>query len=158
MYAPASVATCVQASVGDQAVTAVHNIDEVSHPAMQLPICPSFAIDDTAGMNPNATTTSQCTPADYVTGEGDSVSNEASGWMLVGCFVSDQDGMSHAAPWSDGTRFVEESWEGCRQKAITENSAMFIMEYGQGCPLCLFRPALLCVLPPSPPPDHDAVG
>lgn len=98
MYAPDSVATCIQASVGDQAVTAVHNLDE-------------------------------CTPEDY-----DVSTSGADGtqWMLVGCFVSDQDGVSHLDPWSDGQRFTEESWEDCRQKAISEGSAMFVMEYGQG--------------------------
>lgn len=29
-------------------------------------------------------------------------------------------------------RWVEESWEGCRQKATDEGSATFVMEYGQG--------------------------
>ena len=101
MYAPASVATCVQASVGDQAVTAVHNID-------------------------------QCTTEDYVTGETGGVASGAADWMMVGCFVSDQDGQSHADPWASGDRWVEDSWEGCRQRAITENTAMFVMEYGQG--------------------------
>ena len=53
-------------------------------------------------------------------------------WMLVGCFVSDQDGNSHADPWADGQRWVDEDWYGCRQKAVDEGSAIFVMEYGQG--------------------------
>jgi len=52
--------------------------------------------------------------------------------MMVGCFVSDQDGNSHADPWADGQRWVDEDWYGCRQKAVDEGSAIFVMEYGQG--------------------------
>ena len=52
--------------------------------------------------------------------------------MMVGCFVSDQDGDSHADPWADGQRWVDEDWYGCRQKAVDEGSAIFVMEYGQG--------------------------
>jgi hypothetical protein len=66
MYAPASVATCVQQSVGDPPTGNVHNVDE-------------------------------CAGADYTPSTGGN-------WMMVGCFVSDQDGVSHADPWADGSR------------------------------------------------------
>ena len=49
-------------------------------------------------------------------------------WILVGCFVSDQDGSSHADPWSDGNRWEPLTWEACRQKAVDEGSALFVME------------------------------
>jgi hypothetical protein len=52
----------------------------------------------------------------------------ANEWILVGCFVSDQDGGSHADPWADGTRWVPLTWEQCRQKAVDEGSALFVME------------------------------
>ena len=52
----------------------------------------------------------------------------ANEWILVGCFVSDQDGHSHADPWSDGSRWTPLTWEDCRQKAVDEGSALFVME------------------------------
>ena len=94
MYAPASVATCVQDAVGAPATGAVHNVDE-------------------------------CAGPDYTqTVDGN--------WMMVGCFVSDQDGNSHADPWASGDRWVDTDWDGCRQKAVDENSPVFVMEMGQG--------------------------
>ena len=45
-------------------------------------------------------------------------------WILVGCFVSDQDGGSHADPWADGNRWVPLTWEQCRQKAVDEGSTI----------------------------------
>jgi len=71
----------------------------------------------------------ECIPEDYVPAVGNSAGDL---WMMVGCFVSDQDGNSHADPWSDGERWVDSDWYGCRQKAVDEGSAIFVMEYGQG--------------------------
>lgn len=71
----------------------------------------------------------ECIPDGYVptvpVGGGDL-------WMIVGCFISDQDGNSHADPWADGSRWADEDWYSCRQKAVDEGSAIFVMEYGQG--------------------------
>jgi hypothetical protein len=39
----------------------------------------------------------ECAGADYTPSTGGN-------WMMVGCFVSDQDGVSHADPWADGSR------------------------------------------------------
>jgi hypothetical protein len=52
--------------------------------------------------------------------------------MVVGCFVSDQDVNSHADPWASGDRWVDTDWNGCHQKAVDENSPVFVMEVGQG--------------------------
>ena len=71
----------------------------------------------------------ECIPEDYVPAVGNPAGDL---WMMVGCFVSDQDGGSHADPWSDGQRWVDSDWYGCRQKAVDEGSAIFVMEYGQG--------------------------
>jgi hypothetical protein len=40
-------------------------------------------------------------------------------WMYVGCFVSDADGTSHADPWSDGSRWADDTWAGCQQRAVS---------------------------------------
>jgi hypothetical protein len=53
---------------------------------------------------------------------------DGTGWMMVGCFVSDQDGSSHADPWADGSRWVEATWADCRQKAVDEKASLFAME------------------------------
>ena len=49
-------------------------------------------------------------------------------WIMVGCFVSDADGSSHADPWADGTRWVESTWSDCRAKAVGEGVSLFVME------------------------------
>ena len=113
LYATASTSQCLQDSLGDAGSAGwasgnVHNVDECS--------------PGSGGV-----------PEDYVPNLGDVSSGDAGDrWMLVGCFVSDQDGQSHLDPWSDGQRYFGATWGECRQKAVDEGSSVFIMEYGQG--------------------------
>ena len=108
LYATSSTAQCLHDSIGEADFGNVHNVDECS-----------------AG--------SGGVPEDYVPNLGDGDSGDGGDrWMLVGCFVSDQDGHSHLDPWSDGQRYFGATWFDCRQKAVDEGSSVFIMEYGQG--------------------------
>jgi hypothetical protein len=109
LYATASTAQCLRQSAGDASGQGdIHTVEECG--------------PGQGGV-----------PADYVPTLGDGAAGDGGNqWHLVGCFVSDQDGNSHADPWADGTRWADEDWYGCRQKAVDEGSAVFVMEYGQG--------------------------
>lgn len=108
LYATHSTAECLRQSIGDASGQGdVHAVDECG-----------------PGQGGVA--------ADYVPNLGSGTDHGTDQWHLVGCFVSDQDGNSHADPWSDGNRWIEASWTECREKAVDEHSAVFVMEYGQG--------------------------
>jgi hypothetical protein len=97
--------------------------------AVYAPVSTATCLQQSIGDEPvsNVHNVDECIPEGYVPAiQTDDL------WMMVGCFVSDQDGNSHADPWADGTRWVDEDWYGCRQKAVDEGSAIFVMEYGQG--------------------------
>ena len=99
LYAPKSTRDCLLATIGDQILGNVHNVDE-------------------------------CVGKDYkpsVKSKGGDL------WMMVGCFVSNQDGVSHSDKWKNGKRWVAANWYQCRDQAVKEGSPTFVMEYGQGC-------------------------
>ena len=111
VYAPTSTATCLQQSIGDEPVSNVHNVDECipdGESAVSVERCNSQQFRAASADSPLAGYVPSINADDL--------------WMMVGCFVSDQDGNSHADPWADGQRWVDEDWYGCRQKAVDEGT------------------------------------
>ena len=70
--------------------------------AMYAPASTATCIQQSVGepTTGNVKNVDQCAGADYTPTADEGTSH----WMMVGCFVSDQDGVSHADPWADGTR------------------------------------------------------
>jgi len=67
-----------------------------------------------------ASSIAQCAPPGYKT------ANNAQ-WMYVGCFVSAKGG-TQGDPWSDGERWKDDTWDGCKARAIYENTFMFALQ------------------------------